>query len=57
MYDAIFCIGCALLALVVVMSVLRALAMWEECEYYKSMTADLKRRERAEAPTREYPRE
>ena len=57
MYDAIFFLGCAFLVLVVVMSVLSAIATWEECEYYKSMTADLKRRDRADAPTREYPRE
>ena len=57
MYDAILFLGCAFLVLVVVMSVLSAIATWEECEYYKSMTADLKRRDRADAPTREYPRE
>ena len=55
--DVVIGLGCLLLGLFFVMSFLRAVAIWEENEALKDLRDNLDRMNRAEAPTREYPRE
>ena len=55
--DVVIGLGSLLLGLFFVMSFLRAVALWEENEALKDLRDSLDRMNRADAPTREYPRE